>query len=113
MTAVKDGLTSIIVTWTPPNTLHGITGYRISFTGGGTSSSVDVSGGDSMSRNLTGLTNGVTYTISLITISSTGLPSAPVHATVGLGRSTHFHIPTAHSSLSTPTVVLSISRPPL
>ena len=95
VTAVQDGPTSIRVTWTPPNPLDGITGYRISFTG----SSVGVSGGNSMSHTLTGLTNGETYTISVTTISSTGLPSAPVPATVGLGRST-----TTHCSLPTSTV---------
>ena len=94
MTAVQDGPTSIIVTWTPTNPLDGITGYRISFTGGGSSDSVDVSRGNSMSHTLTGLTNGVTYTISITTISSTSLPSAPVPATVGLGRSTHCPKPT-------------------
>ena len=90
VTAVQDGPTSIRVTWTPPSPLGDTTGYRISFTGGGNSDSVDVSGGNSMSHTLTtGLTNGETYTISVTTISSTGLPSAPVEATVGLGRSTH------------------------
>ena len=90
VTAVQDGPTSIRVTWTPPSPLGDTTGYKISFTGGGNSDSVDVSGGDSMSHTLTtGLTNGVTYTISITAISPTSLPSAPVHATVGLGRSTH------------------------
>ena len=108
VTAVQDGPTSIIVTWTPPNPADGITGYRISFTGGGSSDSVDVSGGNSMSHTLTtGLTNGGTYTISVTAISSTSLPSAPVEATVGLGRSTLFclHKPTAPCSLPTHTVV--------
>ena len=99
VTAVQDGSTSIRVTWTPPSPLGDTTGYRISFTGGGNSDSVDVSGGNSMSHTLTtGLTNGVTYTISVVA-TSTGLPSAPVQATVGLGRST-----TTHCSLPTPTV---------
>ena len=89
VTAVQDGPTSIIVTWTPPSPLGDTTGYRISFTGGGSSGSVDVSGGNSMSHTLTGFTNGEAYTISVTTISSTSLPSAAVHATVGLGRATH------------------------
>ena len=88
VTAVQDGPTSIRVTWTTPSPLGDTTGYRISFTGGGNSDSVNVSGGNSMSHTLTtGLTNGVTYTISVVA-TSTGLPSAPVQATVGLGRST-------------------------
>ena len=100
VTAVQDGPTSIRVTWTPPSPLGDTTGYRISFTGGGNSNSVDVTSGDSMSHTLTtGLTNGLTYTISVTTISSTSLPSAPVPATVGLGRST-----TTHCSLPTSTV---------
>ena len=89
--AVQDGPTSIRVTWTPPSPLGDTTGYRISFSGEGNSDSVDVSGGNSMSHTLTtGLTNGVTYTISVTTISSTSLPSAPVYAMVGLGRSKYF-----------------------
>ena len=67
MTAVQDGPTSIVVTWTPPSPLGDTTGYRISFTGGGNSDSVNVSGGDTNSYTLTtGLTNGETYTISIV-----------------------------------------------
>ena len=91
VTAVQDGPTSIIVIWTPPNTLDDITGYRISFTGGASSGSVNVSGGNSMSRTLTDLTNGETYAISVVA-TSTSLPSAPIHAVVGLGRSIHFPV---------------------
>ena len=85
VTAVQDGPTSITVTWTPPDPLDGITGYRISFTGG---SDVDIDGGSTNSYTLTGLTNGQTYTISIVATSS-GLSSAPVQATVGLGMSKH------------------------
>ena len=87
VTAVKDGPTSIRVTWTPPAPLDGITGYRISFTGG-SSGSETVSGGNTMSHSLTGLTNGETYTISIVA-STNGLSSAPVQTTVGLGM---FHL---------------------
>ena len=86
MTAVQDGPTSITVIWTPPDPLDGITGYTISYTGGGSSGSETVSGGNTMSHILTGLTNGQTYTISIVATSS-GLSSAPEQATVGLGMS--------------------------
>ena len=88
VTAVQTGPTSITVTWTPPDPLDGITGYTISYTGGGSSGSDTVGGGDAISYTLTGLTNGETYTISIVA-TSTGLSSAPVQATVGLGMSKH------------------------
>ena len=69
MTAFQDGPTSITVTWTPPDPLDGITGYTISYTGGGSSGSETVSGGNTMSHTLTGLTNGQTYTISIVATS--------------------------------------------
>ena len=87
VTAVQSGPTSITVTWTPPNPLDGITGYRIYFTGD-SSGSETVSGGNTMSHTLTGLTNGQTYTISIVAASS-GLSSAPVQVTVGLGMLKH------------------------
>ena len=78
--AVQDGLISIRVTWTPPSPLGDTTGYRISYTGGGGSSdSVDVDGGNTNSHTLMGLTNGETYTISIMGTSSI-LSSAPVKA---------------------------------
>ena len=89
MTAVQDGPTSIRVTWTPPSPLENITGYRISFTGGGISDSVDVSGGNSMCHNLTGLTNGETYTISIVAISNfLSSETVTVDMAVGLGELT-------------------------
>ena len=75
MTAVQDGPTSITVTWTPPDPLDGITGYTISYTGSGSEA---VSGGSSNSYTLTGLTNGQTYTISIVAISPNRPTSAPV-----------------------------------
>ena len=86
VTAVQDGPTSITVTWTPPSPLGDTTGYRISFTGGGNSDSENVSGGSTNSYTLTGLTNGENYIISIVATSS-GLSSASVQATVGLGMS--------------------------
>ena len=68
VTAVQVGPTSIRVTWTPPLSLRDwITGYTISYSySGGGSSSEPVVGGDTNSRTLTGLTNGKTYTISIV-----------------------------------------------
>ena len=78
--AVQTGPTSIIVTWTPPSPLGDTTGYRISYTGGGGSSdSVDVDGGNTNSHTLMGLTNGETYTISVVRTTSIS-PSATVGA---------------------------------
>ena len=74
MTAVQDGPTSITVTWTPPSPLGDTTGYRISFTGGG---DVDIDGGSTNSYTLTGLTNGQTYTVSIVAISPNRPYSAP------------------------------------
>ena len=88
--AVQDGPISIRVTWTPPSPLGDTTGYRISYTGGGGSSgSVDVDGGNTNTHSLMELTNGETYTISIMSISSSSsvLPSAPVEAgTVAMGK---------------------------
>ena len=71
VTAVQVGPTSISVTWTPPLYLRGwITGYTISYShSGGGSSSEPVVGGETNSRTLTGLTNGKTYTISIVATS--------------------------------------------
>ena len=67
LTAVQEGLTSIRVSWTPPSPLGDTTGYRIDYTSSnGSSDSVTVSGGSTDSYLLTGLTNGDTYTISIV-----------------------------------------------
>ena len=76
--AVQDGPTSIRVTWTPPSPLGDTNGYRISYTGGG--GSVDVDGGNTNSHTLMGLSNGETYTISIVGTASPGIPSTPVEA---------------------------------
>ena len=79
--AVQTGPNSIRVTWIPPSPLGDTTGYRISYTGGGGSSeSVDVNGGSTNSHTLMGLTNGETYTISIMGTTSPGFPSTPVEA---------------------------------
>ena len=87
--AVQTGPTSIRVTWTAPSPLGDTTGYRISYTGGGggSSGSVDVDGGNTNSHTLMGLTNGETYTISIMGTASPSLPSTPVEAgTVALSK---------------------------
>ena len=79
--AVQDGPTSIRVTWTPPSPLGDTNGYRISYTGrGGSNGSVDVDGGNTNSHTLMGLSNGETYTISIVGTVLTGIPSTPVEA---------------------------------
>ena len=89
-TAVQDGPTSIMVSWSPPSPLGDTSGYRIYYTGaGGSSDSVDVDGGNTNSHTLMGLTNGETYTISVAgtSSSSTVVPSPPVSAgDVALGK---------------------------
>ena len=76
--------TSILVEWTPSSDA---TGYTISYTRGGSSGSETVSGGDTNSYTLTGLTNGETYTISIVATSA-NLPSqvVMVDMAVGLGK---------------------------
>ena len=88
MAGVQDGPTSIRVTWTPPDPLDGVTGYRIHHTtGGGSSGSQTVSGGNTMTHTLSDLTNGETYTMSIVATSNT-LSSSAVMAdmTVGLSK---------------------------
>ena len=57
--------TSILLTWTPPSPLGDTTGYRISFTGG-SSGSVNVSGGSTDNFTLTRLRSGEMYNISIV-----------------------------------------------
>ena len=80
--AVQDGPTNIIVTWTPPSPLGDTTGYRISFTGGGSSYSVDVSGGDTNTFLVTGLMEEATYTVCIVGTSQ-HLPSTTVSVSGG------------------------------
>ena len=78
---VQSGPTSIRVTWTPPDPLDGVTGYRIhNTTGGGSSGSQTVSGGNTMTHTLTGLTNGETYTISIVGTAPNRPTSTPARA---------------------------------
>ena len=74
--AVQEGLTGIQVSWTPPTPLGDTTGYKIYYSGG-SSGSVDVSGGLTDNRTLTGLQNRASYTISIVGTSE-HLPSDSV-----------------------------------
>ena len=87
MTAVQDGPTSIRVTWTPPSPLGDTTGYRISFTGGGCSDSMNIDGGDTNTFLLAGLVDEATYNVSIVGTSQ-HLPSTtvPVPGSVILGE---------------------------
>ena len=75
--AVQHGPTSIRVTWTPPTPLGDTTGYRISYTGG-SSGSMDISGGSTDEYTLTGLQSVTTYTISIVGTSQDQPSSAVV-----------------------------------
>ena len=67
VTAVQDGLTSIILSWTPSNEA---TGYRIYYNGsGGHSGFDDVNGGSTDTYNLSSLHNGHNYTLSIMATS--------------------------------------------
>ena len=86
VTAVQDGPTSIIVSWSPSSDA---TGYRIDYDSiGGDSDSVVTSGGSTnpLTYTLMNLPNGDTYTISIVATSS-DLPSESVLTVVGLGES--------------------------
>ena len=111
MTAVQAGPTSIRVSWTPPSSLGDTTGYRIYYTrAGGSSDSENIDGGNTISRTLMNLTNGETYTISVVgtSTSPTVLPSLPVPAgDVALGilqvsLETHYF----YCSLSVPSAAV-------
>ena len=82
MTAVRDGPTSILVSWSPSSNA---TGYRIDYDiSGGGGGSVSVSGGSTDNETLTGLQNGDTYTISIVATSEL-LPSESVAADMSVG----------------------------
>ena len=82
--AVQESPTSIRMAWSPPTPQGDTTGYRISYSGG-SSGSVDVSDGSIDNYLLTGLQNGVSYTIS---IAGTSLHyySEVVEANINLGE---------------------------
>ena len=82
--AVQEGPTSIRVSWTPSSNA---TGYTISYTGGGSSDSVTVSGGSTDNYLLTGLQNGDTYTLSVASVADLFTSeSVTADMAVGLGK---------------------------
>ena len=83
--AVQEGLTSVRVSWSPPSPLGDTTGYRISYSGG-SSDSVDVSGGSTNTHTLTGLVNGASYTISIVGTSLRYYSDAIQVMNIGLGK---------------------------
>ena len=82
--AVQEGPTGIRVSWIPPTPLGATTGYRIYYSGG-SSGSVNVSGGSTDNQLLTGLQNGASYTISIVGTSE-HFHSEEVEVNVSLGK---------------------------
>ena len=82
--AAQEGPTGIRVSWTPPTPLGDTTGYRIYYSGG-SSGSVDVSGGFTDNHTLTGLQNGASYTISIVGTSDL-IPSDRVNYSIPLSE---------------------------
>ncbi|CAI8043168.1 Fibronectin, partial [Geodia barretti] len=80
VTAVQDGPTSILVSWSPSSDA---TGYRIDYDGGGVGDRVEL-GADSTRLKLTDLTIGETYTISIVATSPNQLASSPIMKQVRL-----------------------------
>ena len=86
LTAVQEGPTSIRVSWTPSSDA---TGYTISYTGGGSSDSVTVSGGSTDNYLLTGLVMEASYTISIVATSKHFFSGSVGFPTVTLGENVH------------------------
>ena len=84
--AVQEGLTSIRVSWTPSSDA---TGYIISYTGGGSSDSVTVSGGFTNEKVLTGLIVDASYTMSIVATSQHFFSDSVEFPAVTLGENVH------------------------
>ena len=84
MTAVQEGTTSIRVSWT---LVSGATGYRVEYSGGDDTEE-ESADGSATTLMITGLQNGLTYTISLVAISPNLPTSAPITKQVPLGEIT-------------------------
>ena len=72
--AVQEDLTSIRVSWSIPTTLGYTIGYKIYYSDGDSSDSVDVSNGSTDNYLLTDLQSGGSYTLSLEAISIVAIP---------------------------------------
>ena len=113
MTAVRDGPTSILVSWNPSSNA---TGYRIDYdSSGGDSGSVTVSGGSTDNETVTGLQNGDTYTISIVATSEfVPSESVPADTSVGLCELNcslfHYHCMTHSSRLTSDQCSLNNSQ---
>ena len=83
--AVQEGPLSVGVFWNPPSPLGNTTGYRIYYSSDSDSGSKDVHSGSTRSYLLTGLQNGVSYTISIVG-TSLHLPSDKQETNVRLGN---------------------------
>ena len=103
--AVQDGPTSIRVSWTPSSDAAG---YRIHYTGSNSyQNTLNILGQSINSYTLTGLENGETYTVHIMTKSLQSLLGSPVVAgNVGLGTSI------VSTVIATPTIILSTSTVP-
>ena len=83
--AVQEGPTSIRVSWSPPTPLGDTTRYRIYYSGG-SSGSVNVSDGSTDNYLLTGLQNGDTYNVSIVTVSKHSTSNAAIVLDITLGK---------------------------
>ena len=78
--------TEVTVNWLPPDQLDHVTGYRIHYTGSGSSQRIDVNGGSTSSYTLTGLRSDVSYVLTMATLSyysSSEVVSAAYPVTIG------------------------------
>ena len=82
--AVQEGATNVSLSWLPPSSLGYTTGYRIYYKNGSDIVSKDVSGGSTNNYLLTGLQNGVFYTIFIVGTSA-HFPSKSMKENIGLG----------------------------
>ena len=85
VTVVQEGTTSIRVSWT---LVSGATGYRVEYSGGDDTTGEETFDGRATSLIITGLQNGLTYTISLVAISPNLPTSASIIRQVPLGEIT-------------------------
>ena len=107
--AVQEGLTSIRVSWSPPTPLGDTTGYRIYYSGG-SSGSVNVSGGSTNNQLLTGLLNGDSYTISVVGTSQHFF-SDSVTVVQDFPLSETLHIVLVYVLVVTVYIILSVPAP--